>query len=225
MPFTTFAAQLGRMNDTNKKKIKHIAVAGNIGAGKTTLSEMLSNHYDWTVMYEDTNTNPYLSDFYNDMKRWSFNLQIYFLNSRYQQILDIRAGEKTVIQDRTIYEDAFIFAPNLHDMGLMAERDFSNYFELFRLMSTQVAAPDLLIYLQSSIPTLVEHIQKRGRDYEGSMSLDYLKRLNHKYENWINNYKDGKLLIINVDNLDFKSNPEDFGLIIEKVDKELFGLF
>lgn len=200
-------------------------MAGNIGAGKTTLSEMLSNHYDWTVMYEDTNTNPYLSDFYNDMKRWSFNLQIYFLNSRYQQILDIRAGDRTVIQDRTIYEDAYIFAPNLHDMGLMAERDFSNYFELFRLMSSQVAAPDLLIYLQSSIPTLVEHIQKRGRDYEGSMSLDYLKRLNEKYENWINNYTDGKLLIINVDNLDFKSKPEDFGSIVEKVDKELFGLF
>ncbi|MDF1698506.1 MAG: deoxynucleoside kinase [Saprospiraceae bacterium] len=213
------------MNDTNLKNIKHIAVAGNIGAGKTTLSEMLSNHYDWTVMYEDTNTNPYLSDFYNDMKRWSFNLQIYFLNSRYQQILDIRAGEKAVIQDRTIYEDAFIFAPNLHDMGLMSERDFSNYFELFRLMSTQVAAPDLLIYLQSSIPTLVEHIQKRGRDYEGSMSLDYLKRLNEKYENWINNYTDGKLLIINVDNLNFKDKAEDFGYIIEKVDKELFGLF
>jgi len=217
--------QLARMNDTNSKNIKHIAVAGNIGAGKTTLSEMLSNHYDWTVMYEDTNTNPYLSDFYNDMKRWSFNLQIYFLNSRYQQILDIRAGEKTVIQDRTIYEDAYIFAPNLHDMGLMAERDFNNYFELFRLMSTQVAAPDLLIYLQSSIPTLVDHIQKRGREYEGSMSLDYLKRLNEKYENWIANYNDGKLLIINVDNLDFKSKPEDFGFIVEKVDKELFGLF
>jgi len=217
--------QHGRMSDTNIKNIKHIAVAGNIGAGKTTLSEMLSNHYDWTVMYEDTNTNPYLSDFYNDMKRWSFNLQIYFLSSRYQQILDIRAGERTVIQDRTIYEDAYIFAPNLHDMGLMAERDFKNYFELFRLMSTQVAAPDLLIYLQSSIPTLVDHIQKRGRDYEGSMSLDYLKRLNEKYEKWINNYTEGKLLIINVDNLDFKSNPADFGLIIEKVDKELFGLF
>ena len=213
------------MSNTDVKKIKHIAVAGNIGAGKTTLSEMLSNHYDWTVMYEDTNTNPYLSDFYNDMKRWSFNLQIYFLNSRYQQILDIRAGDRTVIQDRTIYEDAYIFAPNLHDMGLMAERDFSNYFELFRLMSTQVAAPDLLIYLQSSIPTLVDHIQKRGRDYEGSMSLDYLKRLNEKYENWIDNYKNGKLLIINVDNLDFKSKPEDFGYVVEKVDKELFGLF
>jgi deoxyadenosine/deoxycytidine kinase len=217
--------QRERMSKTNLKNIKHIAVAGNIGAGKTTLSEMLSNHYDWTVMYEDTNTNPYLSDFYNDMKRWSFNLQIYFLNSRYQQILDIRAGDKTVIQDRTIYEDAYIFAPNLHDMGLMAERDFNNYFELFRLMSTQVAAPDLLIYLQSSIPTLVDHIQKRGREYEGSMSLDYLKRLNEKYEKWIENYTDGKLLIINVDNLDFKSNPEDFAIILEKVDKELFGLF
>jgi len=213
------------MEKIKTTELKHIAVAGNIGAGKTTLSEMLSNHYNWTVMYEDTSENPYLSDFYNDMQRWSFNLQIYFLNSRYQQILDIRAGKETVIQDRTIYEDAYIFAPNLHDMGLMSERDFNNYFELFRLMSTQVAAPDLLIYLQSSIPTLVDHIQKRGRDYEGSMSLDYLKRLNEKYEKWIDNYDAGKLLIINVDNLDFKANKEDFGLIVEKVDKELYGLF
>ncbi|MFT6338603.1 MAG: deoxyadenosine/deoxycytidine kinase [Halioglobus sp.] len=213
------------MSKSNLKNINHIAIAGNIGAGKTTLSEMLSNHYDWTVMYEDTNTNPYLADFYEDMKRWSFNLQIYFLNSRYQQILDIRSGNRTVVQDRTIFEDAYIFAPNLHDMGLMAERDFNNYFDLFKLMSTQVGAPDLLIYLQSSIPTLVDHIQKRGREYEGSMSLDYLKRLNEKYEKWISNYTEGKLLIINVDNLDFKANKEDFGLIIEKVDKELYGLF
>ncbi len=211
--------------DTNFKNLRHIAVAGNIGAGKTTLSEMLSKHYGWEVMYEDTNTNPYLSDFYNDMKRWSFNLQIYFLNSRYQQILDIRKGEKTVIQDRTIYEDAFIFAPNLHEMNLMTERDFNNYFELFRLMSSQVAAPDLLIYLRSDIATLVSHIQTRGRDYEGSMSLDYLKKLNEKYENWINNYAEGKLLIINVDNLDFKNRKEDLGSIIEKVNKELYGLF
>ncbi len=221
----TFTAELTRMSTTNKKDLKHIAIAGNIGAGKTTLSELLSKHYKWTVLYEDTNTNPYLSDFYNDMKRWSFNLQIYFLNSRYQQILDIRSGDNTVIQDRTIFEDAHIFAPNLHEMNLMTTRDFENYFELFRLMSSQVAAPDLLIYLRSSIPTLVDHIQKRGRDYEGSMSLDYLKRLNQKYEDWIKGYSAGNLLIINVDGLDFKKNQEDLGYIIEKVDKELYGLF
>jgi len=213
------------MSETQNKSLKHIAVAGNIGAGKTTLSEMLSRHYGWDVMYEDTSVNPYLSDFYNDMMRWSFNLQIYFLNSRYQQILDIRRGDKAVIQDRTIYEDAYIFAPNLHDMNLMSERDFNNYFDLFKLMSSQVKGPDLLIYLRSSIPTLVQHIQTRGRDYEGNMSLDYLKRLNEKYEKWIANYNEGNLLVINVDNLDFKANKEDFGTVVELVDKELFGLF
>lgn len=203
----------------------HIAVAGNIGAGKTTLTRLLSKHYNWDAHFEDVEQNPYLNDFYEDMQRWAFNLQIYYLNSRFTQIQDIKQSEGIVIQDRTIYEDAYIFAPNLHDMGLMAERDFNNYFDLFKLMSTQVGAPDLLIYLQSSIPTLVDHIQKRGREYEGSMSLDYLKRLNEKYEKWISNYTEGKLLIINVDNLDFKANKEDFGLIIEKVDKELYGLF
>lgn len=207
------------------KKVKHVAVAGNIGAGKTTLSEALSNHYGWKALYEDTTTNPYLSDFYNDMHRWSFNLQIYFLNSRYQQVLAIRQGEDTVIQDRTIYEDAYIFAPNLHDMGLMSERDFGNYFDLFKTMSSQVDAPDLLIYLRSSIPTLVNHIHTRGRDYEGSMSLDYLKRLNQRYEDWIADYTEGNLLIIDVDNLDFKNNQEDLGFIINKVDGELYGLF
>jgi deoxyadenosine/deoxycytidine kinase len=206
-------------------KLKHIAVAGNIGAGKTTLSEQLSKHYKWEVLYEDTNTNPYLSDFYNDMQRWSFNLQIYFLNSRYRQILDIRNGDKTVIQDRTIYEDANIFAPNLHDMGLMASRDYENYLDLFDAMSKQVAAPDLLIYLKASIPTLVAHIHTRGRDYEGNMSLDYLKRLNQKYEDWISRYTEGKLLVISVDDLDFKENKEDFGKILQLVDAELFGLF
>jgi deoxyadenosine/deoxycytidine kinase len=205
--------------------VKHVAIAGNIGAGKTTLTNMLAQHYKWEAMYEDTNTNPYLSDFYNDMNRWAFNLQIYFLNSRYQQILNIRKGNKTVIQDRTIYEDANIFAPNLHDMGLMQKRDFQNYFDLFQTMSSQVEAPDLLIYLRASIPTLVQHIHHRGREYEGSMSLDYLKRLNSKYENWISNYNDGKLLIIDVDNLDFKEKKEDFGFIINQVDGELFGLF
>jgi deoxyadenosine/deoxycytidine kinase len=206
-------------------KLKHIAVAGNIGAGKTTLSELLSKHYKWEVLYEDTNTNPYLSDFYNDMQRWSFNLQIYFLNSRYRQIQDIRAGDVTVIQDRTIYEDANIFAPNLHDMGLMSSRDFENYLDLFAAMIEQVVAPDLLIYLRAGIPTLVDHIHTRGRDYEGNMSLEYLKRLNQRYEDWINNYKEGKLLIINVDGMNFKDKKEDFGKTLEAVEAELFGLF
>lgn len=210
---------------SEKIQPKHIAVAGNIGAGKTTLSELLAKHYGWKAMYEDTTDNPYLSDFYTDMQRWSFNLQIYFLNSRYQQVLQIRNGEHTVIQDRTIYEDAYIFAPNLHEMGLMSERDFSNYSQLFETMSSQVEGPDLLIYLRSSIPTLVEHIASRGRDYEGNMSLDYLKRLNQKYEDWIAGYDKGKLLIIPIDDLDFKSKQEDLGAIINQVDTELFGLF
>ena len=206
-------------------KLKHIAVSGNIGAGKTTLSEMLGKHYNWDVEYEDANTNPYLSDFYEDMQRWSFNLQIYFLNSRFQQLLDIRGGERIVIQDRTIYEDANIFAPNLHEMGLMSKRDFENYSTLFDVMTSQVQPPDLLIYLKASIPKLVEHIQKRGREYEGSISLDYLKRLNEKYNNWIDNYTEGNLLIIDTDNTDFKSNKSDFGNIIEQIDAKLFGLF
>lgn len=206
-------------------KLKHIAIAGNIGAGKTTLSELLSKHYGWEVHYEDTTTNPYLGDFYEDMHRWSFNLQIYFLSSRYQQILNIRQGSSTVIQDRTIYEDANIFAPNLHEMNLMSTRDFNNYQELFRIMSLQVQPPDLLIYLKSSIPKLVQHIHTRGRDYEGNMSLDYLKKLNERYEKWIQNYNDGRLLVIPNDELDFKNNPEDLGLVIEKVETELNGLF
>lgn len=207
------------------KKIKHIAIAGNIGAGKTTLSSLLGKHYGWKIHFEDATDNPYLNDFYNDMQRWSFNLQIYFLNSRYQQILQIREGNDIVIQDRTIYEDAYIFAPNLHDMGLMSQRDFNNYFDLFKTMSKQVAAPDLLIYLQSDISTLVSHIQNRGREYEGNMSLDYLKRLNHRYEEWIKSYKEGKLLIINTKDRDFQNNQEDLGEIIRQVDGELFGLF
>jgi len=206
-------------------KLKHIAIAGNIGAGKTTLTGLLSKHYGWEVQYEDTSTNPYLSDFYEDMHRWSFNLQIYFLNSRYQQILDIRKGLNTVIQDRTIYEDAHIFAPNLHDMNLMSSRDFDNYYELFRIMSSQVEPPDLLIYLKSSIPKLVQHIHTRGRDYEGNMSLDYLKKLNERYESWISGYKEGKLLIINNDQMDFKNIQEDLVLVIEMVDAEINGLF
>lgn len=213
------------MQSKTKNKIKHIAVAGNIGAGKTTLTEMLAKHYNWQALYEDTSNNPYLNDFYEDMSRWAFNLQIYFLNSRYKQILDILDGEATVIQDRTIYEDAFIFAPNLHEMGLMSQRDFDNYFDLFNTMSKQVGAPDLLIYLQADISTLVKHIEIRGRDYEGSMSLDYLKRLNQKYENWIKSYNDGPLLIVPVNNMNFKQNKEDFGEIVSKIDRELYGLF
>ena len=206
-------------------KIKHVAIAGNIGAGKTTLSTKLGKHFGWLVHQESTENNPYLSDFYNDMQRWAFNLQIYFLNSRYQQVLQILAGDHTVVQDRTIYEDAYIFAPNLHDMGLMSTRDFNNYFDLFRTMSSQIQPPDLLIYLRAGIPTLVSHIQMRGRDYEGSMSLDYLKRLNERYENWIAKYDEGRLLIINSDEIDFESNPEDLGRVLNMVSGELHGLF
>ncbi|MDX1701225.1 MAG: deoxynucleoside kinase [Melioribacteraceae bacterium] len=205
--------------------IKHIAVAGNIGAGKTTLTTLIAKHYQWKVHYEDADTNPYLNDFYNDMQRWSFNLQVYFLNSRYQQILNIQNGQQTVIQDRTIYEDAYIFAPNLHDMGLMSSRDFNNYFSLFQTMVSQVNSPDLLIYLRATIPTLVAHIHERGRDYEGNMSLDYLKKLNQRYESWINNYDSGKLLIVDVDKLDFIKNPGDLGIIIESIESEIHGLF
>ncbi len=208
-----------------KKKIKHIAIAGNIGAGKTTLTNLLCKHFGWTPHYEDATNNPYLSDFYDDMHRWSFNLQIYFLNSRYQQVLDIQRGDKTIIQDRTVYEDAFIFAPNLHDMGLMAKRDFDNYSSLFQTMISNINPPDLLIYLKAGIPTLVEHIHKRGRDYEGSISLNYLKRLNERYDNWIDTYTEGKLLVINSDDYDFINNPEDLGHIINQISGELHGLF
>lgn len=208
-----------------KPTIKHVAIAGNIGAGKTTLCSKLARHFNWETHFESTDDNPYLADFYHDMQRWSFNLQIYFLNNRYQQVLEILQGERTVIQDRTIYEDAYIFAPNLHDMGLMTSRDFENYFSLFQTMSSQIQAPDLLIYLRASIPTLVSHIQSRGRDYEGSMSLDYLKRLNDRYEQWISGYKEGKLLIINADEIDFETNPEDLGSVVNMVQAELHGLF
>jgi deoxyadenosine/deoxycytidine kinase len=203
----------------------HIAVAGNIGAGKTTLTELLAKHYKWMPHYEDVDENPYLNDFYNDMQRWSFNLQIYFLNSRFKQIIDIRKSGKTIIQDRTIYEDAEIFAPNLHAMGLMSTRDFKNYKTLFDLMVSFIQPPDLLIYLRASIPTLVNQIQKRGREYENSIRLDYLKQLNERYEKWIVNYKLGKLLIVNVDNLDFTTNPEDLSSIIDKIDAQIHGLF
>ena len=203
----------------------HIALAGNIGAGKTTLTELLSKHYLWVPHYEDVDENPYLNDFYEDMQRWSFNLQIYFLNNRFKQIVDIRSSEKTVIQDRTIYEDAEIFAPNLHSMGLMSTRDFNNYHSLFRMMTKFVQAPDLLIYLRASVPTLVNQIQKRGRDYESSIRIDYLKQLNERYEAWINRYKAGKLLIIDVDRIDFPNNPEDLSTVIDRIDAQIHGLF
>lgn len=203
----------------------HIAVAGNIGAGKTTLTKLLAKHYGWSPHYGDIDDNPYLNDFYEDMQRWSFNLQVYFLNSRFNQILEIRKAGKTVIQDRTIYEDAYIFAPNLHSMGLMTTRDFDNYFSLFTLMATLVEAPDLLIYLRASVPKLVQNIQQRGRKYENTIRLDYLKRLNERYEGWIANYNGGKLLIIDVENLDFAQRPEDLREIIDKIDAEIFGLF
>ncbi len=203
----------------------HIAVAGNIGAGKTTLTELLAKHYKWEAHFEDVVDNPYLDDFYNQMERWSFNLQIYFLNSRYRQILKIRETGKNVIQDRTIYEDAHIFAPNLHSMGLMTNRDFSNYVSLFELMESLVQPPDLLIYLRSTISNLVKQIHKRGRDYENSISIDYLSRLNERYEAWAHGYEKGKLLIIDVDQFDFVDDPEHLGEVINRIDAEIHGLF
>lgn len=208
-----------------KKLPKHIAVAGNIGAGKTTLTAQLAKHFGWQPHYEDVDHNPYLTDFYEDMTRWSFNLQVYFLNTRLQQLLKIRAGKDTVIQDRTIYEDAHIFAPNLYNMGLMTKRDFDNYASFFEALKQMVTPPDLLIYLKAGIPKLVDQIQKRGRDYEENIRLDYLKRLNGFYDNWINNYTDGPLLIIDVNNLDFTTNDEDFADVVRRVDAQLFGLF
>jgi len=199
----------------------HIAIAGNIGAGKTTLTGLLAKHYKWDTHFEDVDDNPYLNDFYDEMQRWSFNLQIYYLNSRFTQTQEIRNSSKTVIQDRTIYEDANIFAPNLHAMGLMANRDFENYKSLFELMESKVEAPDLLIYLRSSIPNLVSHIHKRGRDYENSISIDYLSRLNERYEAWIHNYNKGELLIIDIDNLDFVDHQEDLEKIISMIDEKL----
>lgn len=203
----------------------HIAIAGNIGSGKTTLATALAKHYNWKPHFEEVDNNPYLNDFYGEMTRWSFNLQIFFLHSRFRQIHDIRQGGDKVIQDRTIYEDAMIFAPNLHDMGLMPSRDYNTYQELFALMEEFIAPPDLLIYLRASVPTLVEQIQMRGRPYESSIRLDYLQNLNERYQNWIETYDKGRLLIIDVDGNDFPNNPEHLGEIIEKIDGELNGLF
>ena len=199
----------------------HIAIAGNIGAGKTTLTKLLSKRYNFKKELEDVLKNPYLDDFYNQMERWSFNLQIYFLNSRFRQIKDIQKKGINVIQDRTIYEDSNIFAPNLHAMGLMTNRDFENYKSLFSLMEEDVAPPDLLIYLRSSIPNLVSQIHKRGRDYENSISIDYLSRLNERYEAWIHNYKKGNLLIIEIDDLDFVENKKDLDKIISLINEKI----
>jgi deoxyadenosine/deoxycytidine kinase len=203
----------------------HIAVAGNIGSGKTTLTSLLSKNFGWDAHYEDVEDNPYLNDFYNDMQRWSFNLQIYFLNTRFNQVLSFRRSGKTLVQDRTIYEDAYIFAPNLHSMGLMSTRDFENYFTLFNMLGSLIQPPDLVIYLRASVPTLVKQIQKRGRKYEDNIRLDYLKRLNERYEAWVESYKLGKLLIVDVDTINFIDKPEDLSVVIDKVNASVHGLF
>lgn len=202
----------------------HIAIAGNIGSGKTTLTRLLAKHFGWKPHFEEVDNNPYLESFYDDMQRWSFNLQIYFLNNRLRQVLDIRQSGQDVIQDRTIYEDAYIFAANLYDMGLMETRDYESYQSLFELMTSFIQAPDLLIYLRASVPTLVRQIQKRNRDYEQSIRLDYLKALNKRYENWISTYNKGKLLIIESDNIELE-NPEDLSVIIDNINASLNGLF
>lgn len=204
---------------------KHIAVAGNIGAGKTTLTTMLAKHYKWTAHFEDVEHNPYLVDFYEDMHRWSFNLQVYFLNSRLKSLAEIRAGKDSVIQDRTIYEDAYIFAPNLYEMGLMTKRDFENYSSFFQTLRKMVTPPDLLIYLKASIPTIVDQIQKRGRDYEENIRLDYLKRLNDLYNKWIDQYTDGPLLVIDIDKINFADREEDFAEVVRRIDAQIHGLF
>jgi deoxyadenosine/deoxycytidine kinase len=203
----------------------HVAIAGNIGSGKTTLTRLLARHFAWQAHYEDVDDNPYLDDFYNDMQRWSFNLQIYFLNSRFNHLLEIKKAEKNVIQDRTIFEDAYIFAPNLHSMGLMSTRDFENYFTLFNLISSLIEPPDLVIYLRASVPTIVRQIEKRGRKYEDNIRLDYLRRLNERYESWIESYNLGKVMIIDVDNTNFIDKPEDLSQVIDKVNAEINGLF
>lgn len=207
------------------EQVKHIAIAGNIGAGKSTLTGLLAKAFNWEPHYEDVENNPYLNDFYEDMPRWSFNLQVYFLNNRFKQIIEIQNGKKTIIQDRTIYEDAYIFAPNLHAMGLMSTRDFENYLSLFKTIESQIKAPDLLIYLRASIPTLVNQIQKRGREYEDNLRLDYLRKLNEFYEEWIKGYDKGNLLVIDVDNCNFADSQEELSEVVQRVSAELHGLF
>lgn len=202
----------------------HIAIAGNIGSGKTTLTKMLVKRYGWQPRFEPVDVNPYLSDFYADMSRWSFNLQIYFLNKRFRDIVEISKSEDTIIQDRTIFEDARIFAPNLHDQGYMSDRDFANYSDLFDLMMSLVGYPDLMIYIRSSIPNLISQIEKRGRDYEQTIRIDYLTGLNKRYEDWISTYK-GNLIIVDGDTMKFESNPQDFKKVTDMIDAQLYGLF
>ncbi len=202
----------------------HIAVAGNIGSGKTTLTKMLARHYGWTPRFEPVDNNPYLADFYADMERWSFNLQIYFLNKRFREVVEISKSDDYIIQDRTIFEDACIFAPNLHDQGKMSDRDFDNYTDLFQLMMSLVKLPDLMIYIRSSVPNLVAQIAKRGREYEQSIRIDYLEGLNRRYEEWIEGFE-GKLLVVDGDNVKFESNPADFQKITDGIDARLYGLF
>jgi len=213
------------MVNSNGTKPMHIAIAGNIGSGKTTLTSLLAKHYGWEAHYEIANDNPYIDDFYKNMKGWSFNMQVYFLNSRMSQIMKIRESGKTVVQDRTLYEDAYIFATNLHEMDLMSTRDFDNYFSLFQLCSTLIQPPDLTIYLRASVPNLVKRIQSRSRDYENNISLMYLQKLNHRYETWIQSFSQGKYLIIDTDKLDFIENQGDLSKVINKIDADLFGLF
>lgn len=202
----------------------HIAIAGNIGSGKTTLTKMLAKRYGWTPLFEPVDNNPYLKDYYADMPRWSFNLQIYFLNKRFRDVVKISKSKDTIIQDRTIFEDARIFAPNLHEMGMMSDRDFENYTDLFDLMMSLVKLPDLMIYIRSSIPNIVSHIQRRGRDFEKSIRIDYLQGLNKRYEDWISTYK-GHLMIVNGDDLKFETDPHNFQQITDTIDAELFGFF
>jgi deoxyadenosine/deoxycytidine kinase len=203
----------------------HIAIAGNIGSGKTSLTQLLAKHYNWLPQYEDVDDNPYLTSFYEDMQRWSFNLQVFFLNTRFRHVLEIRKQKKSVVQDRTIYEDAYIFAPTLYEMGLMSSRDYNNYLSLFELLDSVIQAPDLLIYLKADIPTLVAHIQQRGRPYEDLIRLDYLKNLNERYDRWAERYNKGKLLMVDVNKVKFTESKADLGFIIDQVDAELFGLF
>ena len=201
----------------------HIAIAGNIGSGKTTLTKMLAKRYGWIPRFEPVDNNPYLEDFYGDMKRWSFNLQIYFLNKRFREVVEISKSDETIIQDRTIFEDARIFAPNLHGQGYMSDRDFENYTDLFDLMMSLVKLPDLMIYIRSTIPNLISQIEKRGREYEQSIRIDYLTGLNNRYEEWIKGYK-GNIIIIDGDTCKFGDNPKHFQQVTDMIDAELFGL-
>ncbi|MBQ9473064.1 MAG: deoxynucleoside kinase [Bacteroidales bacterium] len=203
----------------------HIAIAGNIGSGKTTLTKLLSKHYGYRALFESTDNNPYINSFYEDMRRWSFNLQIYFLHTRIRQMMEIKDSGADFVQDRTIYEDAYIFAPNLHAMGLLNTRDFENYQQLFELLSLFIKAPDLLIYLRGDVPSLIRQIQRRGREYENAIRLDYLTNLNNRYEKWIEGYDKGRLLVVDINDCNFADNPEDLGVVINKIDAEFNGLF